>query len=83
MSTFQDSLFETARMVERTLQSGTVLRLKLEPLKGERVRVAEYHRKVPGAKWQRLREEEGRVVRFEQLKLTSSFGEVFTTFKSR
>ena len=80
VTTFQDGLFETARRVQRTLQNGTVLRLKLEPLPGERVRVSEYHRKVPGTKWQRLREEEGRVVRYEQLKLTSSFAEVFTTF---
>ena len=80
MTTFQDSLFETARLVERTLPNGTVLRLKLEPLLGETVKVSEYHRKVFGTKWQRLPEEEGRVVRFDQLKLTSSFAEVFTTF---
>ncbi len=32
MTTFQDSLFSSARMLERTLPSGTVLRLLLEPL---------------------------------------------------
>lgn len=46
-----------ARMVERTLENGTVLKLKLEPLSGERVRVLEYHRKAPGERWQRLRVE--------------------------
>ena len=47
MPVFQNDLFSSARMVERTLETGTVLRLKLEPLPGERVRVLEYHRKAP------------------------------------
>ena len=78
MTTFQDSLFSSARMVERLLPNGTVLRLELEPLPGERVRVLEYHRRAPGERWHRLREEEGRMLRFEQLKLARSFAEVFT-----
>jgi len=77
LKTFQDNLFSSARMVGRTLPNGTVLRLLLEPLPGERVRVLEYHRRAPGERWQRLREEEGRTLRFGQLKLTRSFSEVF------
>ena len=77
MTTFQDSLFSSARMAERTFPNGTVLRLLLEPLPGERVQVLEYHRKAPGERWQRLREEEGRTLRFGQLRLTRSYSEVF------
>ncbi len=79
MTTFQDNLFSSARMVERTLPSGTVLRLLLEPLPEGRVRVLEYHRRAPSERWQRLREEEGRTLRYEQLKLTYSFAEIFVT----
>lgn len=78
MPTFQDDLFSPARMVERTLENGTLLRLKLEPLPGERVKVLEYHRKF-GERWQRLREEEGRTLRYDQLKLKHPFAEVFAT----
>ena len=70
-------------MVERTLPSGTVLRLLLEPLPGERVRVLEYHRRVPNERWQRLHEEEGRTLRYEQLKLSCVFAEVFSMYESR
>lgn len=66
-------------MVERTLPTGTVLRLLLESLPGERVRVLlEYHRRAPGERWQRLREEERRALRYEQLKLPHIFAETFT-----
>lgn len=77
MPVFQDHLFSSARMVERTLENGTLLRLKLEPLSGERVKVLEYHRKASGERWQRLREEEGRTLHYDQLKLRHSFAEVF------
>lgn len=76
MPAFQDDLFSSARAVERTLQNGTVLRLKLEPLSGERVRVLEYHRKAPGKRWQGL-SEENRTLRYGQLKLTYPFAELF------
>lgn len=77
MPVFQDNLFSSARMVERTLENGTLLRIKLEPLPGERVRVLEYHRKASGERWQRLREEEGRTLHYNQLKLRHPFAEVF------
>jgi hypothetical protein len=75
--TFQDDLFSSARVVERTLKNGTLLRLKLEPLPSERVRVREYHRKASGERWQRLREEEDRTLHYDQLKLRHPFAEVF------
>lgn len=83
MAVFQDHLFSSARLVERTLSNGTVLRLKLEPLLGERVKVLEYHRKAPGERWQRLHEEEGRTLRYDQLKLSRSFTEVFPVERSK
>jgi hypothetical protein len=79
MAVFQDDLFSSARLVERTLSNGTVLRLKLEPLPGERVKVLEYHRKAPGERWQRLSEEEGRTLPYDQLKLPRSFADLFPT----
>lgn len=77
MPTFQDDLFSSARMVERVLENGTLLRLKLEPLPKERVKVLEYHRKASGERWQRLSEEEGRTLRYDQLKLIYPFAELF------
>ena len=77
MPVFQDDLFSSARVVERTLSHGTVLRLKLEPLPGERVRVLEYHRKAPGERWGRVLEEEGRTLRYDQLRLSPSFADLF------
>ena len=47
--TFQDSLFTPERVVQRTLESGTILQLRLEPLSGERVRVLSYRQKLVGA----------------------------------
>lgn len=79
MATFQDNLFSPARIVERTLGNGTVLRLLLEPLPGERVKVLEYHRRAPWERWQRLNEEGGRTLRYEQLKLARPFAEVIAT----
>ena len=71
---FQDPLFSPERTVQRTLASGTVLRLVLEPLSG--VRVLEYHRRAPGGVWGQLREEEGRVLSYAKPKLTQTFAEV-------
>lgn len=77
MSVFQDSLFSQARVVERTLQNGTVLRLKLMPLPGERVRVLEYYRQAPDGRWQRQRDEEGRTLSYDKLKLSQPFETLF------
>jgi hypothetical protein len=81
MPVLQDNLFSPARMVERTLASGTVIRLKLEPLSGKWVRVLEYHRKALGEGWKRVRDEEGRTLRYEQLKLSQPFHEVFSVIE--
>lgn len=85
LAVFQDDLFSNARVVERTLPSGTVLRLKLEPLPGpgEQVKVLEYHRRVPGGLWQRHPEEEGRTLAYAQLKLEQPFGVLFAGVRSR
>lgn len=77
MTIFQDALFSSARMVERMLPNGTTLRLKLEPLPRERVKVLEYHRRAPGERWRRVQEEEGRVLVYGQLKLAQPFDELF------
>jgi len=77
VSVFQDDLFSNTRVVQRTLQNGTVLRLKLEPLPGARVRVLEYYRRRVGERWQRVKEEEGRELAYGQLKLRESFVDLF------
>ena len=77
MPVFQDDLFSSVRAVERTLSNGTVLRLKLEPLPGERVGVLEYHRKAPGERWRRVPDEEGRTLRYDQLRLSPPFADLF------
>lgn len=76
-ATFQDSLFSTERVVQRVLPGGTVLRLTLEPLAGERVRVLDYRRKRAGETWQIVREEAGRTLAFDQLGLPHTFIDLF------
>lgn len=69
----------TAVAVERTLEStGNTVRLLLEPLARERVRILEYHRMRRGeTRYSRQRTQEGVIVAFDRLKLERSFGEVF------
>lgn len=69
-------------MVERTLSNGTTLRLKIEPLPEGRVKVLEYHRRVSGERWQRVREEEGRVLVYSQLNLAQPFDKLFAHWLS-
>ncbi len=75
--TFQDSLFNSERVVERVLPGGTTLRLTLEPLSEGRVRVLAYSRRRAGERWQRVKDEEGRTFAFAQLGLPASFTELF------
>lgn len=75
--TFQDPLFSSARVVQRTLESGTVLQLTPEPLSGECVRVLAYRRKRVGERWVNVAKEVGRQVAWRQLGLELSFGDVF------
>lgn len=69
----------TAVAVERTLEStGNTVRLLLEPLTRERVRILEYHRMRRGeTRYSRQKDQEGVIVAFDRLKLERSFGEVF------
>lgn len=73
---FQDGLFDPSRTVERTLESGNLVRLRLEPVGDARVRILEYYRKA-GSGWHRCPEEEGRLVLYSQLKLRQGYGELF------
>ena len=75
--TFQDNLFNPHRVVERTLDSGTILQLTLEPLPGERVRVLQYRRKAKGERWVTVKAEAGRTVAWNQLGLKVSFEAIF------
>lgn len=74
---FQDALFSSARVVQRTLANGTVLELTLEPLPGERVRVVRYRRKRPGERWVTDKREAGRTCAWRQLGLEGSFEDLF------
>lgn len=67
------------RVVQRTLESGTVLELTLEPLPGQRVRVVSYRRKRPGERWLTDKTEAGRTYAWTQLGLPTSFECVFGT----
>ena len=61
-TSFQDELFSSARWLERTTDLGIVVRIRLEPLGGGRVRVVRYERKRPRDRaFVRRPEEEGRV----------------------
>ncbi len=65
--------------VERTLEdSGSTVRLLLEPLPGERVRIREYYRRRKDqARFERVRKQEGQSVTFELLRLERSFADLF------
>ena len=69
----------SAVTVERTLRSsGATLRLVLEPLPARHVLIVEYlRRRKSGDRFERLRDEEGVRVPFEQLKLDRTFEQLF------
>ncbi len=74
----QPSLFDASRTVERELPTGVTVRLRLEPLADQRVRVIEYRRKVrAGARWERRAGEEGRVYALASLGLELPFEAIF------
>ena len=71
-------LFEKTVFIEKVTSLGTVLRLKLEPLDNEQVKLLEDWRKPKrSAKFKRVHNEEGKVLAFEALKLRQGFQEVF------
>ncbi len=65
------------RVVQRTLESGTVLQLTREPLPGEYVRVLAYRRKRVGERWVDVAEETERKVAYRQLGLELNFSDLF------
>ena len=71
-------LFDRSTYAERETGSGNVVKLKLEPLDGEQVRVLEYHRKQAGGReFKRVKSEEGAVYPFASLGLSESFADLF------
>jgi hypothetical protein len=74
----QGHLFDKTVLVERTLSTGSVVRLKLEPLANNRVKVLEYYRKgFLSDRFKRHIEEEGKVFPFEDLNLSESYARLF------
>lgn len=66
-------------IAERTVEStGSTVRLLLEPLPDQHVRILEYHRLRRGeARYHRQKDEEGQVMPFRLLNLEQSFEELF------
>lgn len=78
MTAHQDNAVDRTREVERTLSTGSRVRVKLLPLPGRRVRILEYRRLKPdGELWLRQRDEEGHECAFEQLRLPLPFEALF------
>jgi hypothetical protein len=75
----QPDLFSGTQTLERTLPaSGTVVRLRLRPLGGGRVRVEEAVRRHVGqARFEPWPDEEGRVVAFERLGFADRYDAIF------
>lgn len=69
----------SAVTVERTLaSSGATLKLVLDPLPAKHVLIVEYRRKRKGSeRFERIRDEEGKSVPFDQLNLTTTFEQLF------
>lgn len=74
----QPSLFDASRTLERRLPSGASVRVTLEPLARQRVRVLAYLRRSSDrARWERRGSEEGRTYPYASLGLALPFEEVF------
>ncbi len=75
----QPDLFSGTQVLERVLgRSRTVVRLRLRPLGGGRVRVEEAARRLAGRpRFDRWPEEEGREVAFERLGFAVAYADVF------
>lgn len=75
---YQANLFDKRVIVERELINGTVIRLLIEPVENERVRVLEYHRLSPKTnRFKRQFEQENKVLEFGKLGLSLSFADLF------
>jgi hypothetical protein len=75
----QPDLFSGTQVLERVLgSSGTVVRLRLRPLGGGRVRVEEAARRLVGrGRFDPWPEEEGREVAFDRLGFPVAYADVF------
>ena len=74
----QPHLFDKSVVVERATSLGGTVKLKLEPLGENKVKILEHHRKHKGKEgFKRVKAEEGVVLPFAQLKLTESYDELF------
>jgi len=69
-------LFSNERVVQRTTESGTVIRAQLRPEGNGQVTILAWYRREPDGRWQRRRQEE-RTVPYRQLGLSSSYEELF------
>ena len=78
-ATVQPDLFSGTQVLERTLRgSGSVVRLRLTPLGGGRVRIEEAARRRRGGDaFEDWPGERGRVVAFDRLGFDRSYDEVF------
>ena len=75
---YQKNLFDNCVFVERALSSGSVVRLRLEPVGEAEVRVLEYHRQAAGqTRFKRISHEEGKVQSYASLNLSLAFEIVF------
>lgn len=74
-------LFDTSVTLERRVWTGATIKVRLQPLPGERVRVLEYHRKGPDDdRFHRRKDEEGYEGPFAGFNL-GDFADVFPTAK--
>ena len=79
----QVHLFDRSVVVERVTSLGTTVRLKLEPVGENKVKILEYHRKHKGKEgFKRVKAEEGVVLPFAQLNLSESYEDLFPLLKA-
>lgn len=69
-------LFSNERVIQRTTDSGTVIRAQLRPEGAGLVTILAWYRQQSDGRWQRRPQEE-RTVPYAQLRLSSSYEELF------
>ena len=75
---YQANLFNDLVLVERTLSSGTVVRLLIEPTENQQVRILEYSRLSPKTnRFKRQPGEEGKMLEFSKLGLSLGYDALF------
>ena len=79
----QPHLFDKSVVVEKVTSVGSTVKLKLEPLGENKVKILEYHRKAKGKEsFKRIKSEEGGTVAFTQLGLTEGYEELFPLLRA-